>query len=75
MPESPQVTINIRLSPALLEQLDHLAEALQADPELSARGKVTRTGLIRECIVRCLPALEKKAKELESREPKRRRKA
>lgn len=55
--------INIRLSQEMVDTLDSLSERLQSHPDLALRGTVNRSRLIRECLLRCIPELERMAKE------------
>lgn len=56
------VMISVRLNSNLVKRLDVLAEELKDDPEFAFRARPTRTGLIRECLVRCLPELEQRTR-------------
>lgn len=51
----PQKTVTLRISTALIQRLDLLCVAHQADPRLSPRGRLTRADILREAILRgCL---------------------
>ena len=52
------VQIAIRVPEELVERADALVEAIAADPELSAFGRVTRSSVLRLALLRGLATLE-----------------
>lgn len=53
-----QKMISLRISTTLLERVEGLAATLQNNPRFSPRGKLTRTDLLREAILRGLDSID-----------------
>ena len=54
-----QKPVTVRLSDPLIERLDSLAEALNADPDMALSGPWTRSTTLREAVIRGIGVLEK----------------
>ena len=63
-----QQATSIRINRAVIERLDALLEPLARDPELGKRGRLSRSDVIREALVRGVEVLERRARKVEEGE-------
>ena len=63
--DTQQTVTSIRINRGVIERLDALLDPLARDPELGKRGRLSRSDLIREALVRGVEALERRARKVE----------
>lgn len=64
--DDQQTVTSVRINRTVLERLDALCDPLARDPELGKRGRLTRSELIREALVRGVEVLERRARKVET---------
>ena len=66
--DDKQTVTSIRINRAVIERLDALLNPLARDPELGKRGRLSRSDVIREALVRGVEVLERRARKVEEGE-------